>query len=487
MIKADLSSEREKKFLRMTTEPVQKIIIKLAIPTIISMLITSFYNMADTYFVGKIGSGESEVVKAALQTRATAAVGVVFSLMAIIQAFGFFFGHGSGNFISRALGHHDTKDAERIASCGFFYALIIGTVIMVLGQIFAGPLATLLGATEEFKEYTIDYMRIILLGAPIIMAAIVLNNQIRFQGNALFAMVGIASGGVLNLILDPIFIFSFNMEVKGAAFATVISQLVSLVLLFIGTERSDCIKIRFKNLRFDRHSIGKISKGGVPSLCRQGLGSISTACLNHSAAVYGALAVTTSVADPSASAVAAMSVVSRIMMFASSALIGFGQGFQPVCGYNYGAEKYERVKKAFFFCVKFAFGFLLAIAIPVSIFAEDIVSLFRGNDAFALEVGTRALRFQCLIFPIMSWVIMSNMMLQTIGKAFKASLLAMARNGIMFIPAVLILPKIFGLTGVEMAQAVADALSLILAIPITVSVLKELTVAQNSKKQEQSD
>lgn len=474
----DRGSElRQKKLHKMTTEPVEKLVLKLAIPTIVSMLITTFYNMADTFFVGKIGLGQADAI---LQTRATAAVGVVFSLMAVIQAFGFFFGHGSGNYISRALGQNDVKSAEKIASAGFYYSVFVGLLIMIVGIVLARPLARLLGATPEFLDYTVDYMRIILIGAPIIMPSLVLNNQIRFQGNAVYAMVGLTIGGVLNVLLDPLFIFVLNMEVKGAAWATVISQFISLVFLYIGTERSDCVKIRIKNLRISAFCLKEITLGGVPSLCRQGLASVATACLNNSAATYGAAAVTTAV-DPSSSAVAAMSVVSRIMMFAASALIGFGQGFQPVCGFNYGAKRYDRVKKAFMFCVKFAFGFLVVLAIPVMIFAPDIVGLFRGNDPFAVEIGARALRFQCITFPVMALVVMSNMMLQTIGKAFKASFLAMSRQGIMFIPAVLILPQFFGLLGVEMAQAWADLFSFIVSIPITIGVLKELTKMQEEK------
>ena len=468
-----LQEHREEKFIKMTTEPVEKLIAKLAIPTIISMMVTTFYNMADTYFVGKIGYGQPSDVQATMQTEAQAALGVVMSLMAIIQAFGFFFGHGSGNFISRALGKKDTKSAERVASSGFAYAIITGLIFIIFGQIFAKPLALLLGANEDFLDYTVQYMRIILIGAPITMASLVLNNQIRFQGNATYAMLGISSGAVLNIGLDALFILYWDLEVIGAALATIIGQIVSLVLLFIGTEKSDCIKIRLRSVRFSLSTIAEICRGGLPSLGRQGLASVSTACLNNMAGVWGAMACG-GAASAGTAAVAAMSVVSRIMMFAASALIGFGQGFQPVCGFNYGAGFNKRVKKAFWFCVKFSFVFLLIIAVPAFYFSEDIVAIFRGNNPIALEIGKRAMRLQILTFPVMSWVVMSNMMLQTMGRVVSATVLAIARNGLTFLPAVLLLPLILGLEGVLLAQSVADVLALLISIPITLRVLREL-------------
>ena len=450
---------RQEKFIKMTTEPVEKLILKLAIPTIISMLVTTFYNMADTYFVGLIGKGSATAVRE--QEAAIAAVGVVMSLMAVIQAFGFFFGHGSGNFVSRALGQNDVKSAETVATSGFFYAIITGVLMTVLGLTFDEQLASVLGCNPDFLEETLQYMNIILLGAPINMASIVLNNQMRFQGNATFAVVGISTGAVLNIGLDAWFILGLNLGVKGAALATIIGQAVSFSLLFIGIEKSDCIKIRFKNLRFNKFCMSEIFRGGLPSLGRQGLSSVSIACLNNMARGYGTPAV------------AAMSVVSRIMLFAASTLIGFGQGFQPVCGFNYGAKLYTRVKTSFWFCVKWAVVFIIGISIPAFIFSKQITGVFSDSEEIARIAGT-AMRFQLVTFPVMSWVVMSNMMLQTMGKVFSATVLAIARNGLTFIPAILTLPLIFEFNGVMLAQPVADILTLIISIPVTIKVLKEL-------------
>ncbi len=453
---------RQEKFLKMTTEPVEKLILKLAIPTIISMLVTTFYNMADTYFVGQIGAGLELAERQQMQEAAISAVGVVMSLMAVIQAFGFFFGHGSGNYVSRALGKNDIKSAETVATSGFFYAVLTGLIITVLGLIFNNEVASVLGCNPDFKKETLQYMNIILIGAPFNMAALVLNNQMRFQGNATFAVIGISSGAILNIGLDAWFVLGLQMGVAGAALATVIGQVVSFILLFVGIEKSDCIKIRFKNFRFNKFSTLEILRGGLPSLGRQGLSSVSIACLNNMAKGYGTPAI------------AAMSVVSRIMLFAASTIIGFGQGFQPVCGFNYGAKLYSRVKKSFWFCVKWAFVFIIGISIPAFIFSRQITGVFSESEEIA-RIATVGMRYQLVTFPVMSWVVMSNMMLQTMGRVVSATILAIARNGLAFIPAILILPLIFEFTGVMLAQPVADVLTLIISVPVTIKVLHEIS------------
>lgn len=444
---------QEEKYIQMTTTPIPKLVCSLAVPTIISMLVTSFYNMADTFFVGK------------LDTQSTAAVGIVFSVMAIIQAVGFFFGHGSGNYISRKLGSKELEDASAMAANGFYLSLLCGVLIAFCGIIFLNPLSVALGSTPTILPYTRKYLRIILLGAPFMTSSLVLNNQLRFQGRASFAMIGIVTGAVLNIALDPILIFGFHMEISGAAIATVTSQFCSFVLLILMTRKGGSIVISFKNLKVNTYFLKEIFRGGIPSLCRQGLGSIAVILLNHAAGIYGDAAI------------AGMSIVSRVTMFANSALIGFGQGFQPVCGFNYGARLFKRVREGFFFCVKYAFVFLIIISALCGIFAPDIVALFRREDQAVIETGALALRLQCITFPLNAWIVMSNMMLQSIGKALKASIIAGARQGYFFIPLILILPYAFGLLGVQMTQAAADMGTLILSIPLTISVLNEMKAA----------
>ena len=432
---------------------------RLAIPTIITMLITAFYNMADTFFVGQLQN-----------TSATGAVGVVFSFMAIIQACGFFFGQGSGNVISRLLGQERTEEAQRIAAIGFFSALLVGVVIMGLGLSFLEPLARLLGSTDTILPYAKDYLRIVLLGAPYMTSSLVLNNQLRFQGNAFYGMLGIGAGAVLNVVLDPIFIFVLDMGVAGAAAATAISQFVGFGILLFCCTRGDNLRIRFRLFRPRWRDYALIVRGGLPTLCRQGLASVSTIALNFMAGIFGG--------DP---AIAAMSVATRVMNLAFSAVIGFGQGFQPVCGFNYGAGLYGRVKKAFRFCARVSTLILLTAAVCGFLFAPQLIRLF-SDDPAVIPIGALSLRLQCVGLPFMGWYTTGNMMLQTIGRVGKASFLSMSRQGIFFIPLVLGLPCLFMLTdgavapllGVQLAQPLADVISFVISIPLTVGVLRRI-------------
>ncbi len=476
-VKNAANSAADEKFTRMTTQPVKKLIAKLAIPTIISMLVTTFYNLVDTLFVRQL-SNDSMV----------AAVGVALPLMSIIQAFGFFCGHGSGNYISRAFGRRDYKDAEIMASTGFFYAVAVGLSISVLGLCLLEPFALLLGAkTEATLAATKDYMRWILIACPFMTGSVVINNQLRMQGNAVFAMVGLTIGAVLNCILDPLLIyragdvifggtitvpFGAGLGVEGAALATGISQVISFGLLLVGMYRSDTIKIHLNRIKL-RYFKG-IVQGGLPSLARQGLASVATACLNHA---VGLFIFEGAVID---AVQAAMTGVSRITLFMSSALIGFGQGFQPVCGFNYGAKKYDRVLDAFFFCVRVAVVALCIFSVAGYIFAEPITNAVAGTTETAAKIAAYTFRAQLIVFPLQAWVMMCNMMLQNIGMTMKATIVAMARQGLAFIPIVFILPYVVralggeALLGIELAQAVADVLSFAISLPIGIGVVKEM-------------
>lgn len=433
---------QNEKQIKMTTEPVEKLICSLAIPTIISMLVTSFYNMIDTYFVGKIN------------TQSTAAVGIVFSMMAIIQAIGFMFGHGSGVTISNQLGQKNADTAEKIAVTAFVYAFLFGIILAVTGLLFLDQLSVILGSTKTILPYTRDYLSVILLGAPVLMSSLVLNNQMRYQGNAVYAMIGIVSGAVVNTALDPLFIFTFDMGIKGAAIATVIGQSVSFILLIIGSFREGNIHLKFSRLDWHPSVFFRIVKGGLPSLFRQGLASIASASMNLAAGPFGD------------EVIAGMTIVSRIMMFINSTMIGFGQGFQPVCGFNYGAGQYKRVKKAFLFCVKVSAVFLTALAVLTAIFAPFLVGLFRKGDPKVLEVGILALRLNCITLPLNSWIVMTNMLLQSAGKTVSATVAAAARQGIFYLPIIWIFAHFFGVFGIEIAQPVADICTLILSIPL---------------------
>ncbi|MBP3234384.1 MAG: MATE family efflux transporter [Eubacterium sp.] len=445
-----MSEEKQSRRQMMTETPVPQLIIKLSIPTIISMLVTAFYNSADTYFVGKIS------------TEATAAVGLVFSVMAIIQAFGFFCGHGSGNYLSRMLGAGKKQEANEMASTGFAMAVLLGLLVVGFGNIFIDKLAVWIGATPTTMDDTIAYMRIILIGAPFMMGQFVINNQLRFQGSAIYAMIGLMCGAVINVILDPLLIIVFDMGVTGAAIATVSGQLISFIVLLLGSFKGENIHINIKNVHINGHYIGEIINGGAPSLFRQGLAAASTLLLNKYAGYYGGDA-----------AIAGMSIVTRVMMMMASALIGFGQGYQPVCSFNYGAGLKKRVKEGFFFCVRWGTIFLFALAVLSIVFAPQIVAWFR-NDPDVIEVGKVALRCQAAVLPLMATTVMSNMMLQSMGKGLKASISSSARNGICFIPLILILPRIFGIMGVEITQTVADVFSVFISLPLAWTEIKEM-------------
>ena len=458
--------EQNEKYIWMTTAPVGRLIGKLAVPTVITMLITSIYNMADTYFVGLLDN-----------TSATGAVGVVFSFMAIIQACGFLFGQGSGNFISRALGQQRREDASRMASFAFFASVAAGCAISLLGMIFLEPLARLLGSTDTILPYAKDYLRIILLGAPYMTGALTLNNQLRFQGAAYYSMIGIGSGGLLNIALDPLFIFGFDMGVTGAAVATIISQAVSFLLLLYGTTRGENLRLSVRRARPQKGDVAELFRGGFPSLCRQGLSSVSTISLNWIAGTFGQ--------DP---AIAAMGISARIMHMAFAAILGFGQGFQPVCGFNYGAGLYKRVKEAFWFCVKLGTALLLVASVAGLIFAPVLVSLFSSDDA-VIAIGTVALRLQCFSFPLTAWFVMCTMLTQTIGRVVPASFLSLARQGLFFIPLVIGVPYFIAwaipaadpILGVQMAQPLADMMTAAVSVPVCIHVMRNYLAKDENK------
>jgi putative MATE family efflux protein len=449
-IKDNPSKFESSKFEQMTKAPVEKLVCRLAVPTIVIMMITAMYNMADTYFVGSLG------------TSATGAVGISFSLMAIIQAIGFFFGHGTGNFISRALGARNTADAETMAATGFFTAFIIGACITLGGILFLDPLARLLGATDTILPFARDYLRFILLGAPFMVSSLLLNNLFRFQGNAVLGMIGMMTGAALNICLDPFFIFVLDLGIKGASLATMISQTTScLLLLFLSFRAKDTIPVRLRNFHPSLGRYADIARGGTPSLLRQGLMSLSTILLNRAAGGYGDAVI------------AAISVVTRVVMMMNAAILGLGQGFQPVCGFNYGARRYDRVKKAFWFCVRLSTALLCVLALGSFIFAPRIIALFRRDDPEVIRIGALALRFQSCVIPLGGWIVLNNMMLQTMGKAVPASLLAFSRQGLFLIPLLFTLVPLLGVPGIQICAPIADLCTFLLALPLGIHVLRK--------------
>ena len=450
---------KSEKFIMMTTAPVERLVLSLAGPSIAIMLTSALYNMADTYFVSSLGTSQ------------VGAVGIAFPLMAVIQAMGFFFGQGTGNYMARALGAQDSDGASRMAATGLISGFIFMSLIAAAGLAALGPLVEGLGATQTIRPFAREYIFFILLASPWMVAATVLNQQLRFQGSAAIAMTGMLSGAILNIFLDPLFIFVFRLGVKGAAIATMISQMVSFsILFFYSTAHKDNIQIRFKYFSPSVSRYAEMFRGGVPALLRQSLMSVASILINHFARPYGDAAI------------AAISISNRIAMFAASVILGFGQGFQPVCGFNYGAKLYSRVKKAFWFCVRFCTGALLIISTAMAIFAPNIIALFRKDDPEVIAIGALGLRLQCVSLPFAAGIIMVNMMTQTMGKALEASIVALSRQGLFLIPSLFILGPLLGLDGIQLSRPVSEIASLIVVIPVLVKVLKALSVPDNAKE-----
>ena len=447
MASADRSAEQ---FRKMTETPIPKLILSLAAPTILSMLITSIYNLADTFFVGQIS------------TSASGAVGIVSSLMAILQALGFMLGHGSGSIISRSLGSQNTAAATRFASTSFFTALVFGGIITAAGLLTLPDFMMLLGSTETILPHACAYARYILLAAPIMMSSLVMNNILRYEGKASFAMIGLVTGGLLNIALDPLFIFGLGMGTAGAGLATALSQTISFCILLSMFLRGKTVsQFRLSAVTREARDFGRILLGGAPSFGRQGLNSIGGMLLNLAARSYGDAAV------------AGMSIVSRIFMFIISVAIGVGQGLQPVASFNYGARKYRRVRQAAIFTIEAAFCMLVVLVGLCWVNGDVLIRLFRDDPAVT-AVALPAFHYQCLAMLLHPIIVVANMTFQSVGASGRATFLACCRQGVFFIPLILILPRTHGLFGVEICQPIADVLTFLVSLPFLLTFLQQL-------------
>ncbi len=431
---------------KMTKTPVARLILKLGIPTTVSMLITSIYNMADTYFVGTLGESEQ------------AATGILFALQAIIQALAFMLGQGSGTHVAKALAEKDSKGASKYVSTAFFTGAAVGSLLTLLGLLLMTPLMRLLGSTETILPYAKDYGLWVLLACPFMVCSLILNNNLRFEGKAFYAMFGLTAGGILNIFGDWLLVRVYGMGVYGAGLSTAVSQFVSfsiLLLLYFKTSQGS-ISPRHISRKFSTYFA--IVKAGFPSLIRQGLSSVSGSLLNNLTKPFGDAAI------------AAMSVVNRYSQFVMCVGLGIGQGFQPVAAFNYGAKKYSRVKKGLRFTMAFSFIFVACLAVPSFFFADKIVYLFQESPR-VIEVGSLALRFAAVSLMFMPLSIPVNMLYQSIQKSGIASFLSMLRSGALLIPALLIGVPLLDLLGVQLAQPIADVLTGLISIPFIVRFL----------------
>ena len=450
-MKQKIETSAENQYIKMTETSVAKLILTLGIPTTVSMLITNIYNMADSYFVSQVSLS------------AGGATSIVFCIMSILQAFGFMFGHGAGSNISRMLGSKHIEKASRYASTGFFWSLFCGFTIMTGGLVFLEPILRLLGSTDTILPYAKDYGIWILLAAPVMTSSCVLNNILRYEGKATLAMIGLTTGGILNMLLDPLLIFTFNMGISGAGLATALSQFISFIILlsmFLLNKTQSKISLHFVAKGFK--ILEDIVITGLPSLARQGLNSISTMVLNAQAKVFGDAAI------------AAMGYVGRTSSLIFCVGLGIGQGFQPVSGFNYGAKKYARVKKGTLFTLGFGTVFIGIISALCFAFAPQIIALFR-KEILVIKIGSEALRIMCVFLLFLPISVVATMLFQSIGKSLPALILSCLQSGLVFIPMCIILPHFIGITGIELAQPLAYFTSALISLPMMIAFLKHLT------------
>ena len=435
---------------RMIETPMPALVMTMALPTMVSQLISVIYNTADTYFVAQIN------------TSASAAVGAVFSLQSIIQAFGFGLGMGANSLIARSLGAKRDEDAHSYGSTAFFAAFAVGTLIMAAGLSCIEWLMRFLGSTETMLPYSVAYARIILIAAPIMCPSFVLNNILRGEGDAFFSMIGLCTGGVLNALLDPLFIFGLNMGIAGAALATALSQVVSfLILISVFIRKKSIVKLSPSCVSRSAGTYWEIVKNGLPTICRQGMGSVSSVLLNVAAANYGDAAV------------AAVTIANKVYLFVRQAVMGLGQGFMPVAGYNYGAGRRDRVRSAFRFTVLVGTCIAAATSALIGLFPVEIMRWFR-DDPEVIRIGSTILRVAAFVLPTLGFSTYVNQLYQGLGFPVQATFLASCRQGTCFVPIILILPRVIGLTGIEIAQSAADLMTAIISIPFLVTMMRRL-------------
>lgn len=444
-------------YQKMIKTPIPKLVLSLAGPTMVTMLVSSIYNVADAFFVSRLG------------TRASGAVGIVFSLMAVIQAVGFTVGMGAGSTISRLLGKKDNQKAQKTASCALLASLVSGLALTATGLFFLEKMISLLGATKTILPYAVEYARFILYAAPVMTVSFVLNNLLRAEGKTNLSMIGIGCGSILNIGLDPLFIFTFDMGIRGAAIATALSQCVSCAILFsFFICKKTILRFSFKHLSADFSLYKEFIGNGTPSFFRQGLSGAASVTLNHVAAYYGDAAV------------AAMSIAGKIFMMVYCVLIGFGQGYQPAAGYNYGAKEYKRVYQAYRFMMIAGTVGMTVIGAALFFFAPALIGRFVPEDAKVTEIGVRALRMQCAVMPLLPLGIACNMTFQAVGKSIKATLFASCRQGFFFLPLILVLPRMFGVFAMEAAQPAADVATFLACLPAMHKFTSDLRKMQKS-------
>lgn len=438
------------KYEKLTTKPVERLVVEMAIPAMIGMVISAMYNITDTYFVGLVGN-----------TLYTAAIGIVFPFMSVIQAVGFLYGHGSGNYISEKLGKKDRDSAERMAVQGFYSSFITGLLIMFLGLMFLRPLSYMLGAKTDMIDPVCRYLRIILFSTPAAVSSFTLNNQLRLQGSSKAGMMGLMVGVVANVVLNSIFILGCGMNLEGAGWATLIGQFLGMIALLRITWRNGNVPVNLKEIYFSKKLLFRIWLGGMPNFVRQGITSLAGILLNNLVSVYGE------------NAVASFSIAYKVFAIGYAIVIGLGHGYQPICGFNYSAQKYDRVKKAFIFSVKISTIFLIISAILIYCFSFNLMKIF-SSDIEVIMMGKKILAYQSVVMPLLGYYTLISMFLQNTGRFYKATLISAGRQGIFYIPLLIVMNIFFGISGLILTQPMADIISFIFSLIIGIPDIKEL-------------
>ena len=449
---------KEEKKQMMLNDNIHSLIVRMAIPTIVAQLITTVYNLVDTYFVSTLG------------TYATAAVGVNNSLERTITLIGSLIGSGACSYIARLLGAKKDENANNVLSTSFFTGLALGLILTVFGIIFITPLVNFLGATDECRIYSIQYASYVLYAAPFMIGSFILNMCLRSEGSARLAMIGIGFGGVLNCVLDPIFIYTLNLGVAGASMATAISKTISFFILLYPYIRKRCsVQLSLRKIKFRLNDFKEVVSIGSTSFLRSCFGVVAGIVTNRVAGGF------------STAALAALSLSNRVMDFPFAVILGFGMGYQPVVGFNWGAKQKERVKESLSFAMRVSLVGAAAVGVVLFIFARQVVGIFNSQaDGEVLRLGMLCIRLQCFTLAIHSWLSLVNMFYAGIGKAKYALLLSTARQGYCFIPLLFILPVLFGANGLAATQATADLLTLAVVIPLCIKAYKMIAEMEPS-------
>lgn len=448
-------NSQSKKMELLGSTSIPKALLAMGIPTMIGMLVNAFYNLVDAYFVG--GLGESQM----------GAISVVYPLGQVVVGLGLLFGNGAASYISRLLGRGDKENADKVASTALYSSIFVGAVIIIISMVFLHPILKLLGATDSILPYAATYAGIYIVSCIFNVFNVTMNNIVTSEGAAKTTMCALLIGAVLNIALDPLFIYVFDLGVAGAAIATAISQVVSTcVYLTYILRKKSVFHFRVKDCTYSREIMSEIFKIGIPTLVFQILTSLSISLINNAAGDYGD------------SAIAGMGVVTRLISMGSLSVFGFIKGFQPIAGYSYGAKKFDRLREAIKTSILWSTVFCVIFGLVLALFPTAIVSQFTKGDAEMIRIGAASLRANGITIMLFGFYTVYSSLFLALGKGKEGFILGACRQGICFIPVILLLPMVWGLNGILYAQPIADVLSVIITVFMAIPLHKRLNEMQ---------